>query len=198
MLLYFLSYPIKEKGETLNTTIPHIHLFHELDASTEPILPIIEPLYAYLYSLNTRGNKGERQKPPAFFFLLESIWKEETSLSMLVDFHNNVTCSFILVDALEKQKNDFKAFPSLFSLITTLCGLRANALDISLIIVKIKDETPLTHSKSTYKKLFLYVESVRALMEELNSLKEALLEGSMDQYNLQLTEDPLDLKGDCE
>ena len=104
----------------------------------------------------------------------------------------------LVLSEIEKYKKDFKNYPSLNSLVLTAIALKNNIADISGDINHIKDKTMDITSKMLCKRLFHYTESVRALMEELASLKVTLLEEITSIKNVFLTKEPLDLKGDLE
>jgi hypothetical protein len=188
---------LKEKEGKMANTIPHIKLFIELQEAIEPVLETLEPLYAYFYSLSTRSRK-EGVKPSGFYFLLANSWSKEGSLDVVIDFYKNVNILLLVLSEIERVSYDFFEKSNLFALISTSKALRQNILDISPMILKIKDREELIYSKNACKKLFLYTESVRALTEEFSCLKELILEESMYQSNILLTKEPLDLKGDLE
>ena len=129
---------------------------------------------------------------------MENIWEPENALHVLIPFHREVTYMLLVLTEIEKHKKDFKNYPSLNSLVLTAIALKNNIADISGDINHIKDKTMDITSKMLCKRLFHYTESVRALMEELASLKVTLLEEITSIKNVFLTKEPLDLKGDLE
>lgn len=184
--------------EPINTSIPHIDVLQELEESLDPLLCSIEPLHAYLYTLSTTNRKKDRLKPSPFYFLLENIWEPENALQVLIPFYREVSYTLIVLSEIEKHKIDFKNYKSLNALILTAIALKNNISDISADINNIKDKSMDITSKTLCKRLFHYTESVRALVEELTSLKGILLEEITSFRNVFLTKEPLDLKGDLE
>lgn len=178
--------------------IPHIHLFHELDDTVHSVLLTIEPIHAYLYTLNSRAYKKNFLKPSGFYFLLESNFNPSSHLMVIIDLYKEVTNTLLLLSELEKVKEDFGSYLSLKALLFTSFALKNNIEDISPIIKKIKESNINLQLKQTSKKLFLYTESVRALLEELLTLKSILLEEVMSFKQITLTKEPLDLQGDLE
>jgi hypothetical protein len=184
--------------QPIKTSIPHIDVLQELEESLDPILSTIEPLHAYLYSLSITTRKKDRLKPFSFYFLLENIWEPENALNVLIPFYREVTYTLLVLSEIEKHKIDFKNYKSLNPLLLTAIALKNNISDISADINGIKDKSMDITSKMLCKRLFHYTESVRALIEELVSLKVILLEEITSFKNLFLTKEPLDLKGDLE
>ena len=178
--------------------IPHIELFHELHAAISPVLSTIEPIHAYLYTLSSKAFKKDFLKPSGFFFLLDNNFDSSTHLHIIIDLYKDVTCTLLLLSEIERVKEDFSCYLSLKALLLTTFALKANIQDISPLIKKIKTSDANIHSKQVCKTLFLYTESVRALLEELLTLKSILLEEVMSFKQIALTKEPLDLKGDLE
>lgn len=182
----------------MQQAIPHIGLFYEINNAIDPIATILEPLYAYLYNLNTKSVKKDLLKPSGFYFLLDNTWSPQTAFNAVLELHKHVCCLLVILSEIGRHENDFLDFPNVKALVSTSRALKQNICDISTLIMKIKDGSTITYSKSACKKLFLYTESVRALIEEFGSLKSLLLEETMNKKNLLLTKEPLDLKGDLE
>ncbi len=178
--------------------IPHIELFHELNETIAPVLSTIEPIHAYLYTLSSKTFKKDLLKPSGFYFLLKSNFNPSTHLNIIIDLYKDVTCTLLVLSEIERVKDDFSCYLSLKALLLTAFALKANIKDISSLIIKIKESDANIHSKQTCKTLFLYTESVRALLEELLTLKTILLEEVMSFKHIALTKEPLDLKGDLE
>ena len=182
----------------MDSTIPHIDVIQELEESLNPIVYVIEPLHAFLYSLSTKSRKKDRLKPTSFYFLLENIWEPEHALDAFISFHREVSYMLLVLSEIERHKKDFVPFPVFNSLVVTAIALKNNISDISSDINNIKEKTMDISSKMLCKRLFHYTESVRALIEELVSIKDILVEEITSQKNLFLTKEPLDLKGDLE
>lgn len=180
------------------STIPHIDVIQELEEALNPILTSIEPLHVYFYSLSSKTRKKDRLKPSAFYFVLEHLWTKETALEVILPFYRDVTYMLLVFSEIEKHRDDFISLKSLHGLILTSIALKANVLDISSDINHIKERSVDATSKPVCKKLFHYIESVRALLEELISLKIILLEEITTQKDLFLTKEPLDLERDLE
>ncbi|MCH9811233.1 hypothetical protein K0U07_00545 [bacterium] len=181
-----------------SSTIPHIDVIHELDEALEPILASIEPLHAYFYSLSSKAKKKDRLKATAFYFVLEHMWSKETALDVILPFYRDVTYMLIVFSEIEKYRDDFIAYKSLHGLTLTAIALKNNIADISADINNIKEKSVDVTSKMLCKRLFHYIESVRALIEELISLKIILLEDITTQKELFLMKEPLDLERDLE
>jgi|GEM_PF-2930994 len=182
----------------MTKTFPHIDLLHELEESLQPILSIIEPLHSYLYCLNAGTVKKDRLKPSGFYFLLGNTTNGESGTSAMIELYKDVTSISIILSEIEKQKAAFASFQSLNSLLSTAFALKNTIPDISAEICKIKEDQGVLSSKVICKKLFLYTESVRALLEELTTLKSILLEELLACHDPFLTKEPLDIKGDLE
>jgi hypothetical protein len=188
---------LEEKGNLMAKLIPHTGLFMELEDSILAVLDVLEPLYGYLYSLNTLS-RGQVVQPSGFFFLLANNWSKSSALDVVIDLYKSVTLLLLVFSEIEKKMEDFSNRSSLYSLLSTSKALKSKIPNVSSTILKIKDKQELISSKSACKTLFFYTESVRALIEELISLKKVILEESLTSYNISLTKEPLDLKGDLE
>jgi len=177
--------------------IPHIELLYECHESISPIQSLIEPLYSYLYCLNTRIGK-DRKKPSGFYFLLENRLGSPFSVNALVDLYRSVTSTTVILSELEKHQDDYTPFPELNQWLLAMTALKNQVGDISKEIKKLKNDGGVIYEKPLCRKLFLYVESVRALLEELLSLKKTLLGEVVGANRPFLTKEPLDMKGDLE
>ena len=181
-----------------SSIIPHIDVIHELDEALHPILSTIEPLHAYFYSLSTKTKKKDRIAPSAFYFVLEHLWSEDSALEVILPFYKEVTYMLIVLSEIEKHRDDFVSLKAIHALILTAIALKNNIADISSDINNIKEKSAGVSSKLLCKRLFHYIESVRALLEELISLKTILLEEITTQKELFLMKEPLDLERDLE
>ena len=182
----------------MTKTFPHIDLLHELEEAVQPILTLIEPLHSYLYCLNVASGKKDRLKPSGFYFLLGNAANGESGNSAMIDLYKDVTCITIILSEIEKHKAAFASYGSLNPLLSTAFALKKTIPDISSEICKVKQEQGVLSSKILCKKLFLYTESVRALLEELITLKSILLEEVRVCHDPFLTKEPLDLMRDLE
>jgi len=178
--------------------IPHIQLFYELDETITPVVSSIEPVHAYLYTLSSRPSKKDLVLPSGFYFLLASRFDPSHPLDVIIDLYRDVSLSLLVLSEIERVKDDFSSFTALKALLLTLFALKDNIKDISLLIKKIRAKEEKIPLRQTSKTLFLYTESVRAILEELSTLKSILLEEVMSFKQLLLTKEPLDLKGDLE
>ncbi|MCH9622024.1 MAG: hypothetical protein S4CHLAM20_14580 [Chlamydiia bacterium] len=178
-------------------TIPHIALLYELNDSISPIKSVIEPLYSYLYCLNSKTAK-ERKKPSGFYFLLENRFDKQLSLNSILDLYRSVTSTLVILSEIEKYRDEFKPFNNLSAWLSTVIALKDQIDDISPEIRKLKRDQGVIWEKPLCKRLFLFAESVRALLEELLTLKKTLLEEVLTLKDPFLTKEPLDLKGDLE
>ena len=181
----------------MDQVIPHINLLYELEDSTTSICEIIEPLYSYFYVLNTKAAK-DRNRPSGFFFILEDKYRHPLGLSSFIDLYRYVTNSLIILEEIEKHKEEFKEFSNLNSWLSTVIALKSQISDISPEIQKLKADNGVVSTRAVAKKLFLFTESVRALLEELMILKKILLDEVIFSKKITLTKEPLDVKGDLE
>jgi hypothetical protein len=181
----------------MSQVIPHINLLYELDDSLADIKEMIEPLYSYLYCLHSRTSK-ENKSPSGFFFLLENKFDHPLSLSAVIDLYRCVTNSLIILSEIEKHKDDYQHLSALKPWLLTVIALKNQVSDISPEIRQLKQENGAISTKQMVKKLFLFTESVRALLEELTTLKKTLLEEIVSSKTPFFTKEPLDLKKDLE
>lgn len=178
-------------------TIPHIELLYELNDSIQEIKITIEPLYSYLYCLHSKTGK-QALSPSGFYFLLQSNYDNPLGLNALLDLYRNVTKTLIVLEEIEKHQAEYSPFKNLMHWLSAVIALKSQIADISPEINKLKGDKGVISSKSMVRKLFLYTESVRALLEELQSLKKTLLEEVITLKSPFLTKEPLDIKGDLE
>ena len=178
--------------------IPHLELLKELYNSAEPISDVIDSLHAHLFTLNSSYKKVENLKPTGFFFTIHNTWSLENQANIITDLYKNVSYTLVVLSQLESNKNDFKKIQPLYSFIVTVTALKSNINNIESIINNFREKEPLTFSKPVCKKLFLYTESIRALLEEIYNIKGILLDRILEKKHIFLTKEPLDLKEDLE
>lgn len=178
--------------------IPHIELFHELFEAITPIASTIEPIYAHLYSLQSKPAKNVPSKTSGFYFLVQNSFNPCAPLEIIIDLYKDVTCSLLILSEIENRQSEFTHLLHLKALLLTSFALKKNIMDISALIKTLKEGGDSLPSRNLYKRLFLYTESVRALLEELLPLKSVLLEEVVSFKKITLTNEPLDLKGDLE
>lgn len=171
-------------------------IFEELHFLYKETQYLTEILYADLY-ISTCSKKSKITSiSSGFYFLLEPDFSQEKRKNLFVELYKNTTNILHVLHDIENHGDKLKPYKQLLDIIHTCLALKNKIPDISSTICIIKDDPSTLTQKHIEKKMFLFIEGVRALLEEISDIEKTILHENFISKIQFLTKEPIDLKED--
>lgn len=158
---------------------------------------LVEILHADLY-VSSGKKKTTSNISSGYYFLLENSFCPIKRKDLFLETYKKSIEITLILNELEKDFATLSTFETISDLIHTAIALKNEVPDISSYICQIKDDPSLSSAKHIEKKLFIFLESLRALLEELSNIEHITIDQIIRNKDILLTNEPLDLKGDFE
>jgi hypothetical protein len=182
----------------MNKQSTDLEMLFEINQHAEQMVFLLETLHSHFSYITGAEGVKNRKTTSGFYFLLENMYSTDRERDLVLDLYRNASTLEILLDKLYKDKNCFSFSKEISSFLNTSQALGKKIPNISTLICNLKENRASLSDTAVINKLFCYTESILPLMEEVESIKNSLLNEMVQSRSLYLTKEPLDFKGDLE